>query len=231
MEELRQEIQQIRDEMNHTIEAIQERVSPQHLMEQAREAVQEMTHGAAADVAKNARDTAATAGSAAWNTVREHPIPVALAGLGLGWLLTHRPQIQQTGRQVSEVREQIAGPMGAVVSHAQETTQQIGSQAAIQVNRAGGALQQAVYDNALAVGAAALAIGAVVGLAVPQTQQEHQLMGPSRDKLVVKAQDTAHEVAERVQTAAQETVQKMEHVAQEARDAAHRTAQQEGLLP
>ena len=90
MEELRQEIQQIRDEMNHTIEAIQERVSPQHLMEQARDAVQEVTHGAAADVAKNARDTAATAGSAAWNTVREHPIPVALAGLGLGWLLTHR---------------------------------------------------------------------------------------------------------------------------------------------
>ena len=49
--------------------------------------------------------------------------------------------------------------------------------------------------------------------------------------MVVKAQDSAHEVAEQVQTAAQETVQKMEHVAQEARDAAQRTAQQEGLLP
>jgi hypothetical protein len=231
MEEMRQEIQQIRDEMSHTIETIQERVSPQHLMDQAREAVQEMTHGAAADVAKNARDTAATAGSAAWNAAREHPIPVALAGLGLGWLLTHRSQIQQTGQQVSEVREQIAGPMGAAVGHVQETTQQIGSQAATQVNRAGSLLQQAIHDNPLAVGAAALAVGAVVGLAVPQTQQEHQIMGPTRDKLVVKAQDTAHEVAQRVQTAAQETVQKMEHVAQEARDAAQRTAQQEGLLP
>jgi hypothetical protein len=40
-----------------------------------------------------------------------------------------------------------------------------------------------------------------------------------------------YEVAERVQAATQETVQKMEHVAQEARDAAQRTAQQEGLLP
>ena len=130
MEELRQEIQQIRDEMNHTIEAIQERVSPQHLMEQARDAVQEVTHGAAADVARNARDTATTAGSAAWNTVREHPIPVALAGLGLGWLLTHRSQVQQTGRHVSEAREQIAGPMGAAATHVQETTQQIGSRVA-----------------------------------------------------------------------------------------------------
>jgi ribosome recycling factor len=235
MEELRQEIQQIRDEMNHTIEAIQERVSPQHLMEQAREAVQEVTHGAAADVAKNARDTAATAGSAAWNTVREHPIPVALAGLGLGWLLTHRSQVQQTGRQISEAREQITGPMGAAATQVQESAQQIGSQigsqAASQVNRASGALQQALHDNPLAIGAAALAVGAVVGLAVPQTQQEHQLMGPARDQLVAKAQETAHEVAEQVQTTAQETVQKIEHVAQEARDAAQRTAQQEGLLP
>jgi ElaB/YqjD/DUF883 family membrane-anchored ribosome-binding protein len=231
MDELRQEIAQIRDEMNHTIEAIQERVSPQHLMEQAREAVQEVTHGAAADMAKNARDTAATAGSAAWKTAREHPIPVALAGLGLGWLLTHRSEAQQAGRQVSEVREQIAGPMGAAATHVQDTAQQLGSQAATQVNRAGGALQQVLHDNPLAVGAAALAVGAVVGLVVPQTQQEHQLMGPARDKLVVKAQDTAQEVAERVQSAAQETVQKMEHVAQEARDAAQRTAQQEGLLP
>jgi hypothetical protein len=39
MEELRQEITQIRDEMDHTIEAIQERVSPQRVMEQARDAV------------------------------------------------------------------------------------------------------------------------------------------------------------------------------------------------
>ncbi len=169
-------------------------------MEQARDAVQEVTHGAAADVARNARDTAATAGSAAWNTVREHPIPVALAGLGLGWLLTHRSAVQQTGQHVSEAREQIAGPMGAAATQVQETAQQIGSQigsqAATQVNRAGGALQQALHDNPLAVGAAALAVGAVVALAVPQTQQEHQVLGPARDQMVAKAQESAHEVVQ-----------------------------------
>jgi ElaB/YqjD/DUF883 family membrane-anchored ribosome-binding protein len=234
MDERRQEIQHIRDEMGHTIETIQERVSPQHLVDQAREAVGEVMQGAAADVAdvaKNARDSAASAGSAAWNTVREHPIPVALAGLGLGWLLTRRPQAQQAGQRLSEVREQIAGPVTSAVSQVQETGQQIGSQAATQLNRAGGQVQQTLRDNPLAVGAAALAIGAVVGLAVPQTQQEHRLMGPTRDQLVAKAQNTAHEVAERAQSAAQETVRKVDHVVQEARDAAQRTAQQEGLLP
>ena len=230
MDEIRQELQQIREEMGHTIEAIQERISPQHLRDQALEAVREVTHGAAADVAQNARDTAATAGSAALDVLREHPIPVALAGLGAGWLLTHRPTPAQTGQKVTEVREQIGGPVGQAVNRVQDATQQVGSQAATQANRAGGLLQQALSDNPLAVGAAALVLGAVVGLVVPQTQQEHHLMGPARDRLVARAQDTAQEVAERVQTTAQETVQKMEHVAQEARDAAQRTAQQEGLL-
>jgi hypothetical protein len=121
--------------------------------------------------------------------------------------------------------------MGAAATQVQETAQHLGSQAATQVNRAGGALQQALHDNPLAVGAAALAVGAVVALEVPQTQQEHQALGPARDQMVAKAQDTTHEVVQQVQTAAQETVQKMEHVAQEARDTAQRTAQQEGLLP
>jgi len=230
VDEIRQEIQQIRDEMGQTIEAIQERISPQHLMDQAREAVYEVTHGAAADVAQSARDTAVSAGSKALDIVREHPIPVAMAGLAAGWLLTHRPNPAQAGQKVTEVREQIGGTVGDAMNRAQDTAQQIGTQAATQANRAGGLLQQAIRDNPLAVGAAALALGAVVGLAVPQTQQEHQLMGPARDRFVAKAQETAQDVAQRAQTAAQETAQKVQHVAQEARDAAQRTAQQEGLL-
>jgi ElaB/YqjD/DUF883 family membrane-anchored ribosome-binding protein len=230
VDEIRQEIQQIRDEMDHTLEAIQERISPQHLMDQAREAVREVTHGAAADVAQNARDAAANAGSAALNVIREHPIPVAMAGLGVSWLLTHRPNPAHVSQNVTETRDQIGGAVGDAVTRAQDAAQQIGSQAATRANRAGGLLQQAIHDNPLAVGAAALALGAVVALAVPQTPQEHQVMGPARDRLVANAQDAAQSIAQKAQTAAQETAQKVQHVAQEARDAAQRTAQQEGLL-
>jgi hypothetical protein len=195
--------------------------------------VREVTHGAAADVAQNARDAAANAGSAALNVIREHPIPVAVAGLGVSWLLTHRPNpahVSQNVTKVTEARDQIGGAVGDAVTRAQDAAQQIGSQAATGANRAGGLLQQAIHDNPLAVGAAALALGAVVALAVPQTPQEHQVMGPARDRLVANAQDTAQSIAQKAQTAAQETAQKVQHVAQEARDAAQRTAQQEGLL-
>jgi Protein of unknown function (DUF3618) len=230
VDEIRQEIQQIRDEMDRTIEAIQERISPQHLMDQAREAVREVTHGATVDVAQNVRDAAANSGSAALNVIREHPIPVAVAGLGVSWLLTHRPHPAHVSQNVTEARDQIGGAVGDAVTLAQDAAQQIGSQAATRANRAGGLLQQAIHDNPLAVGTAALALGAVVALAVPQTPQEHQLMGPARDRFVANAQDAAQSVVQKAQTTAQETAQKVQHVAQEARDAAQRTAQQEGLL-
>ena len=46
-----------------------------------------------------------------------------------------------------------------------------------------------INENPLAVGAAAFALGAVVGLAIPATRYEGELMGEARDQLLKKAQD------------------------------------------
>jgi len=46
-----------------------------------------------------------------------------------------------------------------------------------------------INENPLAVGAAAFAIGAVVGLAIPSTRYEGELMGEARDQLMRRAQD------------------------------------------
>lgn len=46
-----------------------------------------------------------------------------------------------------------------------------------------------INENPLAVGAAAFALGAVVGLAIPSTRYEGELMGETRDQLLKKAQD------------------------------------------
>lgn len=48
---------------------------------------------------------------------------------------------------------------------------------------------QYINENPLAVGAAAFALGAVVGLAIPATRYEGELMGEARDELLKKAQD------------------------------------------
>jgi len=46
-----------------------------------------------------------------------------------------------------------------------------------------------INENPLAVGAAAFALGAVVGLSIPSTRYEGELMGEARDELLKKAQD------------------------------------------
>ncbi len=69
-------------------------------------------------------------------------------------------------------------------------------------------------ENPLAVGALGVGVGAAVGLAIPQTAKEHEVMGEARDTFVEKAQ------------AAQERVQQ---VAQEAQSAAQQEAENQGL--
>ncbi len=116
----------------------------------------------------------------------------------------------------SSVADQVQSKAGDLADATRDTVQQAGQQVQTQAQQVQGTFQRLMQDNPLALGAVALALGAAVGLAIPETQQEHQLMGPARDTLV-----------DRTQTAAQDTVQKVQSVASTAKDAAQQAAQQE----
>jgi hypothetical protein len=79
-EEIRQEIQRTRSAMDHTVDELAERLSPGRLLD-------EVWHR----VRSGGVDGLASA-------IRDHPIPVALMGLGLGWLAIE----QATGRSVGD---------------------------------------------------------------------------------------------------------------------------------
>ncbi len=112
VEELRAEIEQTRSEMSETIDAIQAKLDPQHLKEQAKDAVREATLGraqrlahtahekishvvepaaeAAGHAAHSASDKARSAARciqercpAALNAIRRNPVPAALIVLGV----------------------------------------------------------------------------------------------------------------------------------------------------
>ena len=107
-EQLRAEIEDTRAEMSQTINEIQERLSPEHLMGQVKETVREATVGKVervmqragetiADVTEPALEAMGRAGSAIKETGRSvgnsmwrNPIPVALIGLGVGMLVMRR---------------------------------------------------------------------------------------------------------------------------------------------
>jgi len=92
--ELKAEIAQTRDEMQGTIAEIQERLSPAHLAEQAKNTVREATIGRVTNMAERAGETASAVATQTRRAarrlprpVRDNPLPLALIGAGVVWLL------------------------------------------------------------------------------------------------------------------------------------------------
>lgn len=128
-------------------------------------------------------------------------------------------QVQDTAGAVAN---QVQDTAGAVVDRVQDTAGQLVDQAQYQTQRLEERFQELLYQRPLAVGAMTLALGTAVGLAVPETRQEHALMGETRDNLVEQAQAAASNTMEKVQRVASE-------VADEAKSTAREEAQRQGL--
>src|SRR5688572_20644428 len=99
-ERIKADIEDTRAELGQTLNEIQERLSPEHLMGQVKETVREATIGKvervmervgeATEPAREAMGRAGTAiketGMSVADSMRRNPIPVALIGLGIGML-------------------------------------------------------------------------------------------------------------------------------------------------
>jgi hypothetical protein len=106
------QIEETRSELGNTIDAIQERLSPETLKQQAADTVREATIGRAQNMVQSATDTAQDMvggaaneamgfGSAIVETIRENPIPAALAGIGIGWLFMSSRKNSSSSRSYS----------------------------------------------------------------------------------------------------------------------------------
>jgi ElaB/YqjD/DUF883 family membrane-anchored ribosome-binding protein len=73
--------------MGSTIDAIEDRLSPSRLAQEAKTAVKDATVGQAQQVVSDISDSASDFGGSIVDTIRENPIPAALAGIGIGWLI------------------------------------------------------------------------------------------------------------------------------------------------
>ena len=227
-EELRAEIAQTRSDMSETIEAIQERLTPSHLVAQAGETVRNAT-------TEKVKQMANTAGYAAdqvmessfARTVKSNPIPAAMIGIGAAWLLMKgRSESSTPRRRDYRYRTQNSyspyGMEGAVgtTGAGEYDSRTTGAAGAPEFGGAmerygrdfnGGysqpvSVERIVRDNPLVVGAAAALVGVAIGLSVPASDTENRLMGEARDTVVDRARGLATEAAEKVQDAAGQAV-------------------------
>jgi len=114
------------------------------------------------------------------------------------------------------VSDTVSGVAGTVSDAAGKAYKQVGNIGSQVKDVAGSAQDQYEYyieENPLAVGAVALALGAAVGMSIPSTRFEGELMGETRDNLVQKAQATARDTIDKVKSVAGEVTEKVKDVA------------------
>lgn len=84
---LQRQIDYTRAQLATTINAIGERLSPDNLLAQAKSSAKEATVGRFRDMTHEANRKMEGMSNSLGQTMRENPLPVAVIGLGLGWLL------------------------------------------------------------------------------------------------------------------------------------------------
>jgi len=159
----------------------------------------------------------------------------------------------QVSDRVTDMAGQVQDRAGDMVDQVQSGVRQLGDQAQDTTQWAVGEFNWALDRSPLAVAAVAAALGVAVGMIVPETRKERQIMGPTRDQLIDRAQDAVQDLGQKAQSIATEVVntvteeaknqgivdhvqgagqglvEKVQNVASEAVDAAKEEAAHQGL--
>jgi ElaB/YqjD/DUF883 family membrane-anchored ribosome-binding protein len=117
-------------------------------------------------------------------------------------------QAREMGQRAKERVEDLTDDVRDQVDHlryqARERAEEWGDEIQFRARDASQRARSTYYSNPLGVAAAAVALGLVVGLAIPETEAAHRWMGETRDNLVERAKETTQEAVERVQRVAEE---------------------------
>ncbi len=113
-------------------------------------------------------------------------------------------QIDSARANVKEAVSDLSHRAAELTHRASDTVASVSHDASEQARRASAAARDFTHENPFAVGALALAAGVGVGLLLPSTPAENNLMGASRDRLVGDARYTADRMRHMAQDAASE---------------------------
>jgi len=203
---LEREIDQQRADINHIVDALENKLSPGQLFDR-------MVHFGKG----NGREFAQNIG----NAVKANPVPALLTSIGLLWLYASRNEpapvrsdvagtddrtgIMDRAREMGgEVSDTVSGTWNQARSRVADTTARMADTAhdareslMHQKDRAVQGYNAMLRDNPLALGAIGVAIGALLGAALPTTEPENRLMGEASDRVADKAKEAVQTGAEK----------------------------------
>jgi ElaB/YqjD/DUF883 family membrane-anchored ribosome-binding protein len=236
-EEILREIESTRTDMDHTLTAIERKLTPGQLVDQGLDYLR----------GSGANEFVHNLGG----SVKQNPLPVALMGIGLAWLMasgrngstgpsghamgdwaagtgSRMSQASGTakerlGQATDSARERIGQARQSLSDTAQSTRERLSrtaDSARHQLDRAREGYDWMVREQPLALGAIGVAIGALFAAAAPRTRKEDELMGETRDRLMAQAKDTG-----------KAQLDKAKEVADKAASAATGEAQRQGMAP
>ena len=101
--------------------------------------------------------------------------------------------IDQVGRKAGQVADDVRSTVGSTVG---QLPDQMGSTA----REVGWNAERLVQQNPLALGAAAVAVGAAIGMALPETDVERNMLGGPAGSAIDKVQEAASDAVDQLQT-------------------------------
>lgn len=116
-----------------------------------------------------------------------------------------RHQAEDMAESVRDKGDQLAHRASDELEQVRHRAEHWGEEAQERVRRAEHRVEDAVRENPMAAGAVAAALGFAAGMMIPETRKEHEMMGPTRDRLLDRAQDTARRAGEKAKEVARET--------------------------
>ena len=96
-EDIEREIEQTRSRMSQNIDELGDRLKPESLKQEAKDAIRDVAQNAVSNVGEQARRT----GSRLVDVIRENPLPVIAVGAGVTWLLTQRSSSDVSGHRMA----------------------------------------------------------------------------------------------------------------------------------
>jgi hypothetical protein len=213
--EIEQDIRDRREQMDSTLDELGERLTLRSLVESA---FKWWDHAGASPGAAGTKRACMAVG----RQIKHHPMPSLLIGSGIAWLLSeasgdddggfHKPSalgqakdaaasaLGDAKEKVTDVAEKIHDKADHLahetVARSRDAARNIGHQLADGYRAGTEKFSHAADEYPLAIGAAFAAIGVLVGLALPHTRKEDELMGERSDELLDAAKEKGEQLLE-----------------------------------